>query len=75
MQMIPSEFREARQKLGLSLSQCAELLQLGRDGTADRWRKSARTIRYWESGENEIPGPAQVLMRWLAGGRKPKLPR
>lgn len=71
--MTADEFREARQKLGLSLSQCAEVFQLGTPGE-DRWRRSARTIRKWEAGDNDIPGPAQVLMRWLATGRRPKLP-
>jgi DNA-binding transcriptional regulator YiaG len=73
--MTGAEFRAARRKLGLSLSQCAEVLQLGREGTDDRWRQAGRTIRKWEAGDNEIPGPARVLMRWLAFGAKPKIPK
>ncbi len=60
--MTPAEFKEARHKLGLSANKCAKLFKVS-DG---------RTIRRWESGERDIPGPAQVLMRWLVTGRKPQ---
>ena len=55
--MTPDEFREARRKLGLSQQQLAELMCV----------QSGRTIRRWENGERDIPGPAQVLLAlWAA---------
>ena len=65
--MTPVEFREARHKLGLSCAKLAALFKVS-DG---------RTVRRWESGERDIPGPAQVLMDWLSWGKKPvnKRPR
>lgn len=36
--------------------------------------QSGTTVRRWESGKREIPGPAMVLMRWLATGEKPYEP-
>ena len=62
--MTRHEFKEARHKLGLSAEKCARVFMVS----------SGRTIRRWESGERDIPGPAQVLMAWLAHGKKPKLP-
>lgn len=62
--MTPQEFKRARRKLGLSTPQTAELLEIA----------EAKTIRRWEAGERDIPGPAAVLMRWLAFGQKPIVP-
>lgn len=62
--MTPDDFRKARRKLGLSQAQVAALLEVASD----------RTVRRWEDGEREIPGPAAVLMRWLAWGKKPAVP-
>lgn len=59
--MTPSEFREGRLTLGLSQSQLARLFLVS----------SARTIRRWETGERDIPGPAVVLMRWLITSKRP----
>ena len=42
--------------MGLSQNGLAELLNV----------KNGRTIRKWESGENDIAGPAQVLLAILA---------
>ena len=61
--MTPSEFKTSRKALGLSAQRCAMLFKIS-DG---------RTVRRWESGERDIPGPAKVLMRWLATGKRPKL--
>lgn len=58
------EFKEARHKLGLSAAKLAKLFQVS----------SGRTVRRWEAGDRDIPGPATVLMRWLITGQKPKLP-
>jgi len=60
--MTPDEFRAGRHELGLSTNACARLFEVS-DG---------RTIRRWESGERDIPGPAKVLMRWLVTGKKPR---
>ena len=57
------EFREARRQLGFSQKQLATLLKVASD----------RTIRRWEAGEKDIPGPAVVLMNWLVTNNKPKL--
>jgi len=58
----PEGFKTARKKLGLSQNALARLFRVS----------SGRTIRKWENGERDIPGPAQVLMDWLANGRKPE---
>lgn len=61
--MTPAEFRSIRVQLGLSQSGLARLFRV----------QSDRTIRKWEAGERDIPGPAQVLIRLLA--LKPNLLR
>ena len=60
--MTPAEFKEARHKLGLSAEKCAVLFRIA----------SGRTIRRWEAGPQDIPGPAQVLMEALRDGRLPQ---
>lgn len=50
--MTPAELKEARQSLGLSQSELAALCHV----------QSDRTIRKWESGERDIPGPIIVLV-------------
>ena len=56
--MTPAEFKAARHKLGLSANRCAEIFRIG----------SGRTIRRWEAGTQDIPGPAQILLTLLASG-------
>jgi len=56
--MTPNEFKAIRRALGLSVKRTASLL-----GVA-----SERTVRRWEQGDREIPGPAIVLMRLLQNG-------
>lgn len=53
--MTPSQLRAIRSDLGLSTEGLARLLRV----------KSGRTIRYWEAGEREIPGPVVVLLTGL----------
>jgi DNA-binding transcriptional regulator YiaG len=53
----PTELREARRKLGLSASALARALELGGGGD--------RTVRRWEAGERDIPGPVRVVIRML----------
>lgn len=64
--MTPSELKDARHKLGLSAAGLASFLRLGAHG--------GRTVRRWEAGESDVPGPVQVLLEWLANGKKPKIP-
>lgn len=48
----PGELKAARQVLGLSAEGLATMVRMG-DG---------RTVRRWEAGENEIPGPVTVVL-------------
>jgi hypothetical protein len=48
----PDQLRAARQVLGLSAEALAAMVRMG-DG---------RTVRRWEAGENEIPGPVTVVL-------------
>ena len=50
--MTPTQFRQARKKLGLTQKQMAKRLRL----------KSDRAIRRYESGEREISGPIELLI-------------
>ncbi len=66
--MTRQEFRRIRvQVLGLSTRQVGLLLGLAP-------KEPGRTVRRWEAGDRDIPGPAKVLMRWLDTGKKPKRP-
>ena len=53
--MIPAELKRCRKALGLSQNGLGQVLKV-----------HGRTIRRWECGEREIPGPVEVLMLWLA---------
>ncbi|MEM7652404.1 MAG: helix-turn-helix domain-containing protein [Pseudomonadota bacterium] len=53
--MSPKEFKEARHALGLSAKGMARALKV----------ESGRTIRRWESGERDIPGPAIVAVQFM----------
>lgn len=59
--VTPECFYEWRIQLHLTQAQLAALLQVS----------GHRTIRRWEAGEREIPGPVKVLMRWLVTGQRP----
>lgn len=52
--MTPKEFENARKTLGLSEAAVAVIFKVG-----------DRTVRRWEDGEKDIPGPAQVLVSLL----------
>lgn len=56
--MQPAEVREARQKLGLTAQQLADVLEL--DG-----KLSEATVRSWEKGRRPITGPARVAIRMM----------
>lgn len=53
--MTPAEFRIARKTLGLSGPALARLLGIA----------NVRTLRRWEAGDNDIPGPVVVLLTAL----------
>jgi len=55
--MTPAEFRYIRHALGLSTQGLARLLQVS----------SGRTVRRWEAGDRDIPGPVRVLMLVMTG--------
>lgn len=51
--LTPAELKSARRALGLSAEGFARLVQV----------ESGRTVRRWEAGERDIPGPVRVLTR------------
>lgn len=51
--MKPEELKAARHALGLSAEGFARWVQVG----------NGRTVRRWEAGERDIPGPVQVLVK------------
>lgn len=53
VRLTPSELKSARLALGLSAEGFAAWVNV----------KSGRTVRYWEAGERDIPGPVQVLVK------------
>ena len=53
--LTPAEIKRCRKALGLSQNGLGQVLKV-----------HGRTIRRWECGEREIPGPVEVLMLWLA---------
>ena len=60
--MTPAEFKEARRKLGLSLSQLATVLGV-----------SKRTVEYWEAddGKRPVHPTAAKAMGWFLKGFRP----
>lgn len=51
----PAELKHIRQSLGLSAEVFARLVRV----------ESGRTVRRWEAGERDIPGPVQVIAEGL----------
>lgn len=49
------DLKSARARLGLSVERFAAICQLG----------SARTVRRWEMGELDVPGPVRVLVNLM----------
>jgi DNA-binding transcriptional regulator YiaG len=49
--MTPLDLKEARHRLGLSAEEFARLVNV----------ESGRTVRRWEAGDRDIPGPVVVL--------------
>jgi DNA-binding transcriptional regulator YiaG len=63
--VTPQEFKEARRKLGLTLSELAAILNV-----------DSRTIRRWEAEESvetsRPPNPVAVrVMEWMLDGYRP----
>lgn len=59
------EFRQARDQLGLSAKQMANILRMGKG--------SDRTIRRYESGQTPVPGPVSVAVEALLTGFRPEV--
>jgi DNA-binding transcriptional regulator YiaG len=53
--MSPEEFKRARLELGMSQNDIAEFLGVASD----------RTIRRWEEGAKDIPGPVLLVMELI----------
>jgi DNA-binding transcriptional regulator YiaG len=53
--LTPAELKSLRHGLGLSTQALAGVLRL----------KSERTIRKWEAGDTEIPGPAEIVLELI----------
>jgi len=65
--MTPREFRDARRQLGLTQSQLATALGLGKDG--------ARTVRKWEAETGSSARPPNPIacraLHWMLQGFRP----
>lgn len=55
--MTPANLKSARHALGLSAEGMARALQVS----------SGRTVRRWEAGDRDIPGPVKVALRYMLG--------
>lgn len=57
--MTPAELKAAREALGLSLTDMAKALRLGKNGRD--------TVRAWEADDNArgVPGPVQIAVKCL----------
>lgn len=58
--MTPAALRAARERLGYSQAGLAAALRMGKHG--------GRTVRRWELGEVEIPGPVAVAVELMLKG-------
>lgn len=57
--MTPAQFKEIRQRAGLTQSGLAALLRIS----------DSRAVRRWETGERSISGPVSLLMEMLDAGK------
>lgn len=57
--MTGEEFKALRQAMGLSLEDLADALEMS-------GANAGRTVRRWEDGVYDIPGPTAIAMRHLA---------
>lgn len=58
--MTAAEFAAARAALGLTQAALAAAMEV-----------DTRTVRRWEAGDREIPGPARVLLRLMLATPRP----
>jgi hypothetical protein len=63
--MTPTELKEGRRKLGLSCARFAAAVGV----------TEGRTVRRWEAGDRDIPGPVIVLLGIWLDTRCPKWAR
>lgn len=63
--MTPADLRDARRSLGLSAEGFARAVGA----------QSGRTVRRWESGDRDIPGSVEVLVRIWTDPRCPRWAR
>lgn len=56
-----TDIRAMRRRLGLSISDLARVMRM----------KKSRTLRAWEDGEQEITGPASLIVEMLDAGELP----
>lgn len=61
--MTPAELKSARNALGLSADGFAKLIS-----PPDR-PSDGRTVRRWEAGDRDIPGPVVVLVKAIMESR------
>lgn len=67
--MTPAQFREARDRLGLSAAQMARALSdpdappSVKDPDTPAGQVAGRTVRRWEDGSQDVPGPVVVAVR------------
>jgi transcriptional regulator with XRE-family HTH domain len=59
--IVPEDLRRWRAEKGYSLAKVAELLNVA----------SPTTIKTWEDEKSDIPGPAELVLRWLIRGEAP----
>ena len=59
MLVTPLQLKSARHTLGLSAEGFARLVRV----------ESGRTVRRWEAGERDIPGPVIVIVEALLASR------
>lgn len=55
--MTPADLTAARKRLGLSQAGLSQALRMGKHG--------GRTVRRWELGEIEVPGPVAVAVELM----------
>ena len=55
--MTPADLRKARKRLGLTQTELARALRMGKNGY--------QSVSRWETDGNDIPGPAQVAIECL----------
>jgi transcriptional regulator with XRE-family HTH domain len=65
--VTPADLRSAREEMGLTQTQLAEALRLG--------RMTKKTVQRWESFLVNIPGPVQVAVELLLRDHRRRVKR